>query len=92
MKVQGDERSYQLLLLNQTFIDDQFYYKGFITTKEWKVVRIPFEKFSIQREGDRLGSSNAVTFEKVAALGIGVEDYQVGKFQLKIEYIKLYNK
>ncbi len=90
MECKGDGRNYQFQMKLQDFDTFSFYYAEFPTVKgEWTTVELKWSDFHLNRYGRDFGKADRLDnqLDKIHAIGVGVEDYQVGPFELEFKSI-----
>lgn len=89
LRVKGDGKYYHFNISSSNFIADPGFQAKFKTKKgTWQVVELNIEEFS-----PAFGSSYSKDHLKMSAIklmGLVIEDKQVGKFKIEVDWIKAY--
>ena len=88
IKVKGDRRKYSVMLGTDEMRGS--WQASFIAGKDWSIVRIPFEKFSLSVRGWNPQSAPSVPRSRVSTVGIIIGDKDERPFMLQIDSISGY--
>jgi len=88
IKVKGDRRQYSVMLGTDEMRG--FWQASFVAGKDWDIVRIPFEKFSLSIRGWNPPSAPSVPRSRVSNIGIIIGDKDERPFMLQIDSISGY--
>jgi hypothetical protein len=92
-KSSEEGREFQLQMVLKSFSENFFYFSTFKPEKEYKIIKLPFQEFKMNREGKNIGNvrnENLSNDLNVDSLGIGVESFDLGDFSMEIKSIKIY--
>lgn len=91
IRVKGDGNIYNLRFRTDNNFDGMSYQVKFKTEAgEWKEYKLPFSDFKPTFRGVTLLNKPALESKNIRQIGILIADKQFGKFELKIDWIKLY--
>lgn len=91
IRVKGDGNIYSLRFRTDTNFDGISYQAKFKTVSgEWKEFQIPFSHFKSTFRGNTLSNKPILESKKIKQIGILIADKQFGKFELIIDWIKLF--
>ena len=89
MRILGDGKRYKFTIRTNGNFDGVNYQQSFSTVKgEWKLIKLPLNKFTPTYHGRVLANKPELTAEKIASLGFMISDKQAGPFKLKIDWIQ----
>ena len=90
IRVKGDGNIYSLRFRTDNNFDGISYQAKFKTEKsEWKEYKIPLSDFKPTFRGNTLSNKPKLDSKDIKQIGILIADKQFGKFELKIDWIKL---
>jgi monofunctional biosynthetic peptidoglycan transglycosylase len=90
IRVRGDGKKYQFRIRVDNRFDGISYRNIFETNKgQWMIIRLPFNEFVPTFRG-RILDEDPLSPDQIQQLGFLIADYQEGKFQLEIDWIKAY--
>lgn len=91
LRVKGDGRTYMLNILQKSQLEyNNFIYHYFMYTRggpHWQIVRIPFSKFVICKNGQISENQYPLLANIITNFGITIADKISGPFKLEIDYI-----
>jgi monofunctional biosynthetic peptidoglycan transglycosylase len=91
IRMKGDGNIYSLRFRTSDAFDGYAYQAKIKTTKgEWQEFRVPFKDFKATFRGRTLWNKPALMSKNIVQIGILIADKQFGKFETKIDWIKLY--
>jgi hypothetical protein len=91
IRVKGDGNIYSLRFRTDINFDGISYQTKFKTEAgEWKKYKIPFSDFKPTFRGRTLSNKPELESKNIKQIGILIADKQFGKFELNIDWIKLY--
>ena len=90
IRVKGDGNIYSLRFRTDNNFDGISYQAKFKTeANEWKEYKIPLNEFKPTFRGNTLSGKPKLESKDIKQIGILIADKQYGKFELKIDWIKL---
>lgn len=91
IRVKGDGNIYSLRFRTDNNFDGISYQAKFKTEAgEWKEYKIPLSEFKPTFRGMTLSNKPKLESKNIKQIGILISDKQFGKFELNIDWIKLY--
>jgi NADH dehydrogenase [ubiquinone] 1 alpha subcomplex assembly factor 1 len=91
IRVKGDGKIYNLRFRTNKNFDGFSYQAKFETESgEWKEYKIPFKEFKPTNRGNTLSNKPKLASTDIKQIGILISDKQFGKFEINIDWIKLY--
>ena len=88
IKVKGDRRKYSVILGTDEIRGS--WQASFVAGKDWGIVRLPFEKFSLSIRGWNPPSAPSVPRSRISTIGIIIGDKDERPFMLQIDSISGY--
>ncbi len=91
IRVNGDGNIYSLRFRTDTNFDGISYQAKFKTESGlWKEYKIPLSEFKPTFRGNTLSDKPKLESKNIKQIGILIADKQYGKFELNIDWVKLY--
>ena len=91
VRVKGDGNIYNLRFRTDNNFDGMSYHAKFKTEAgDWKEYKLPFSDFKPTFRGMTLSNKPALESKNIRQIGILIADKQFGKFELSIDWLKLY--
>ncbi|UCH65852.1 MAG: CIA30 family protein [Ignavibacterium sp.] len=91
IRVKGDGNIYNLRFRTDNNFDGMSYQAKFKTdAREWKEYKIPLSDFKPTFRGRTLSNKPKLESKNMKQIGILIADKQFGRFELNIDWIKLY--
>jgi len=91
IRVKGDGNIYSLRFRTDFDFDGISYQAKFKTEAgEWKEYKIPLNDFKPTFRGRSLSNKPKLESKNIKLIGILIADKQFGKFELNIDWVKLY--
>ena len=87
-KIRGDGRLYSVLVTTQDHRTT--WQAGFNTSKEWQIVKVPFDKMRMSVSGWKTNDSPKIIGSKVRGLGFIISDKDEEPFNLEVDWIQAY--
>ena len=90
VRAKGDGNIYSLRFRTNLNWDGMSYQAKFKTEENWKEFKIPFDDFTATYRGRTYDNQPKLESANIRQAGILIADYQFGKFNMQIDWIKLY--
>ena len=90
IRAKGDGNIYSLRFRTNLNRDGMSYQAKFKTENNWKEFKIPFNEFTATFRGRTYDNQPKLVSDNIRQAGILIADYQFGKFNMQIDWIKFY--